>query len=145
MHFSSVLYEYIQKRKEGGSGGSGTKEEGEEGEGEEKSKEKEGTLSDSVLKKISDLTKNGLAPSLNNMVCKKETHCKHSKTIGKLDVGDEKGIRNLEVDLLSHGFTDVNIAEESFYKNPQRHDIKFSEGIIAKPSLPYIVLPCSSV
>jgi len=130
LQFSSVLYEYIQKRKEeGGSGGSGTKVEGEEGEGEgeEKSKEKEGTLSDSVLKKISDLTKNGLAPSLNNMVCKKETHCKHSKSIGKLDVGDEKGIRNLEVDLLSHGFTDVNIAEEGFYKSKQYIKDKYTK------------------
>lgn len=121
IHFSSLLYEYIQKRKEG--------KEGKDGESEFPSdaNDKDGKVSDSHLKRISDLTKNGLAPSLNNMVCKTESHCKATKNIGKLDVGDEKGIRNLETDLLAQGFTDVNITEESWYRGKESVDEKYNK------------------
>ena len=117
LHFSSDLFEYIEKRKKEGDLPNNPSEKS--GEGQPKKDEKNGKVSDSNLKRISDLTKNGLAPSLNNMVCKKDTHCKATKNVGKLAVGDEKGIRNLEAELLASGFTDVNITEESFYKNKE--------------------------
>lgn len=119
LHFSVKLHEYIQKRNEEGSSKGEGDEESSEGDGssDSGSEEKEGTVSDANLKRISDLTKNGLTPSLNNMVCKKESHCKATKNVGKLEVGDEKSIRNMEVDLLTKGFTDVNINQEYFYKN----------------------------
>lgn len=121
LHFSVLLNEYIMKRnEEGNSGGDGSSP-----------KEKEGTVSDTNLKRISDLTKNGLAPSLNNMVCKKDSHCRATKNVGKLAVGDEKGIRNMEVELLTKGFTDVNITEEYFYNSESYVRDKY-DAIVSK-------------
>lgn len=102
LHFSAWLSEYIVKKRE----------ENKEGEGDDK-------VSNGDMNKIVDLTKNGLCPSLVNTVCKKQDHCNKVSEIKGLEVGDEKGIRNMELESIVSGFKDVDITSESFYKGKE--------------------------
>lgn len=109
LHFSAWLSEYIIKKRE-------------ENNFEDKDK-----VSNSDMNRVIDLTKNGLCPSLVNTVCKKQEHCNQVSEIKGLEVGDEKGIRNMELESILEGFQDVDITEENFYKGKESSYSEYSK------------------
>ena len=104
LHFSAWLSDYIIKKREQNGNGNG---------------DNDGEVSNSDMNRIIDLTKNGLCPSLVNTVCKKQEHCTKVADIKGLEVGDEKGIRNMELESIISGFQDVNITQENFYRGKE--------------------------